>query len=315
MEKRDIFVLVIFLLVAVGAVAIMYYSDAVGQAWFQKQIILQQRTPSPKAAPPAPTPVPAPRITTTESAKKPEFPPEALYYLQPGKYTTPADEIKQIKIKPISVGDIKPGRKAKPWEQNILEFNQIRGIFKYMNEFPKYKKNDDNSWDLTVNDIFKKGINDNYCGQYGRLFITLARANGIPAKYLQSYNKNWADGQKQNNCWFGDTQGHVYAQIYVDGNWHGVDPTKRSFVDITDKGTVLDSQGNVQAVIFAEGKDHGDILPHINRWCLEGLRYHTAIPGLLLCPGKRGPDKNQLMMMLACKEPLDLVEFQKKDEK
>ena len=176
MEKRDIFVLVIFLLVAVGAVAIMYYSDAVGQAWFQKQIILQQRTPSPKAAPPAPTPVPAPRITTTESAKKPEFPPEALYYLQPGKYTTPADEIKQIKIKPISVGDIKPGRKAKPWEQNILEFNQIRGIFKYMNEFPKYKKNDDE----------RKKLGQSGSGRFGRHmrnpFVTslLKRRLGLP---------------------------------------------------------------------------------------------------------------------------------------
>lgn len=342
MEKRDMLVLVVFLLVAIGAVAVMYYSDAVGQAWFQKQIMQKPIMPSPKAAPPSPTPIPAPRIMTTESAKKPEFPSEALYYLKPGKYTTPTDEIKQIKIKPISIGGAKPGRKVKPWEQNILEFNQIRGIFKYMDEFPTYKKDDDNSWDLTVNDIFNKGLNKNYCGQYARLFITLARAQGIPAVYVATYYKDWADEQKQKGCWDGKTKGHVYAKVFVDGNWHGVNPQLRTFVDLEDTGNFIEYFGDTKkiAIPTGEGRDHGDIVPHINRWCLEGLRYHKAISPLLLCPNIKTFDyywdkirtgkisikdllkinsqnifQGDLMMMMACKEPLQTVEWQKKSQR
>ncbi|MBW3002213.1 transglutaminase family protein [Candidatus Woesearchaeota archaeon] len=307
MKKEEVILVVILLLIAIAGIFSMVYLEASGKAW--------QMTPPSYVPIPTPQPAPStamPRIGTVTESRKPSINAEAKYYLQPGKYTAPDYEIKQLKIRPISLGDVKPGRKVKPWEENRLEFNQIRGIFKLLDEFSKYKKDDDNSWDLTVTDIFKKGINDNYCDQYGRVFITLARTNGIPTKYLQAYNKNWADGQKKNNCWFGDTQGHVYAQVYVDGNWHGVDPTQRKFVDITDKGQVLDEKGNINAIVYAEGRDSGDILPYINRWCLEGLRYHTAIPGLLLCPGKKGPDKNQLMMMMACSKPLQTILWQEK---
>ena len=305
-------VLVIFLLVAIGAVAIMYYSEPAGKAW-------QPTPPSYVPVPtPPPTPVtPMPRIGTSSRSEKPDFPPEALYYLKPGKYTTPNDEIKQIKIKPISTGGAKPGRKVTPWEQNVLGFNQIRGIFKYMDEFPTYKKNDDNSWDLTVNDIFNKGLNENYCGQWGRLFITLARAQGIPTIYVATYYKDWADEQKQKGCWDGKTKGHVYAKVFVDGNWHGVNPQLRTFVDIDNRGNFIEYFGNDVkiAIPTGQGRDHGDIAPHIDRWCIEGLRYHKAVSPLLLCRGKKGPDKNQLMMMMACKEPLQTSEWQKKAQR
>ncbi|MBD3304302.1 hypothetical protein GF343_04085 [Candidatus Woesearchaeota archaeon] len=304
MKKEEVILVVIFLLIALAGIAGMIYLEASGKAWELAQ-------PSYVPAP-APLPgIPVQRIAILTETRKPELSPEAAYYLQQGRYTTPIDEIKQIKIKPISTGGAKEGETTKPWEQNKAEFNQIRGIFKFLDNFPTYKEEDDTSWSLTVNDIFKKGLNENYCGQYGRMFVALARNTGIPAKYLQAYSTGWSTQQKKQGCWDGKTSGHVYAQVYVDGNWYGIDPAKRIFTDIFDK-KVLDSQGNTKAVIFAEGRDHGDILPYLHRWCLEGLRYHKAIPGLLLCPGTAGPEKNQLRVMLACSKPLQLVEFQKK---
>lgn len=299
MIKKEAAIIVIFLVIGLAAIAIMFYSENAGQAWYVRE---EYRSIS----------------------YKPTFPPEALYYLQPGKYTTPNYEIKQIKIRPIpyssSIGGESKGSDwipspRKPWEQNILEFNQIRGIFKYIDEFPTYQKADDNSWDLTVNDIFRKGLNENYCGQYGRLLVTLIRNYGIPTKYVQTYFTKWANKQKQNGCWDGTTEGHVYAKVFVDGEWYAIDSTQRKFAYMDNNGNILDDLGNVKAIVFAEGKDAGDTLPYINRWCLEGLRYHTAIPGLLLCPGKKGPDKNQLMMMMACTKPLQAVEWQEKSQK
>ena len=297
MRKKEVATIVIFLVIGLAAIAVMFYSENVGQAWYVRE---EYRSIS----------------------YKPDFPPEAAYYLQPGKYTTPDYEIKQIRIKPISpMVQVGPSKTAdegwiaplkKPWEEDRLEFNLIRGIFKYMDSFPSYKKDDDNSWDLTV----KRGLNKNYCDQYGRLFVALARANGIPAKYLTAYRTEWSDKQKRQGCWDGTTSGHVFAKVYVDGNWYGVDPTRKIFIDMDDKGNSINNRGTIEAITFAEGKDHGDTLPYINRWCLEGLRYHKAISGLLLCENPESELKtDQLMMMLACKEPLKTVEFQKKSER
>ncbi len=168
------------------------------------------------------------------------------------------DEIKQIRIQPISPDEPKPGQTPVPPYTDQFEFNIIRGIFKYMDSFPTYKKDDDNSWDLTVNDIFDKGINENYCGQYGKVFFTLARANGIPTKYNPAYFTSWADEQKRNGCWDRTTVGHVYAQVFVNNKWYGIDPTRRLFVNIDDN-KVINNRGEVQAIIYAEGRDHDDV--------------------------------------------------------
>ena len=64
MKKSDAFALVILLVVAFGAVVFLFYSENIGQA------IRVQDDYSP-------------------TSFKPQFPPEALYFLQPGKYTAP----------------------------------------------------------------------------------------------------------------------------------------------------------------------------------------------------------------------------------
>jgi len=222
MKKENTFVYIVIIILFSAFLYVSYTGlpkkDQVSELlWLPNQLDFQ--TPSPQPAPPPPTPVPTPRQATEESSQKTQLPtnPEAQYYLQPGPYTTPGPEIKAVKITPISSGALKEGQTPTPPDVDQYEFNIIRGIFQYMDAFPSYKTDDDNSWALTVNDIFSKGINENYCGQYGRFFVTLARLYGIPAKYTQTYFTEWAVGQKLNGCWDGTLEGHVYAKVYVNG--------------------------------------------------------------------------------------------------
>lgn len=328
MKKENIFTYAAVLIILIGAIGIYanYFDINLVGNFFNSRIINQKivredsysPTPSPQPTPPPPTPVPEPRKSTESTDKKTdnlELNPEAQYYLQAGTYTNPGKEISNVKIRSISPGEPKPGRTPIAPDIDQSEFNIIRGIFNYMNEFPTYKKDDDNSWDLTVNDIFDKGINQNYCNQYGLLFVTLARLYNIPTKFIQTYRTDWSNKQKQQGCWDGTTSGHVYAQVYVDGEWYTIDSTHRSFVAVDNNGNVLDDNSNVIAIKFAEGRDHGDIMPHINRWCLEGLRYHQAISPLPLCGDyKQNFNEDQFTWLLACSKPLDTITFQKKGE-
>ncbi len=348
MVKSEIITLLVVLLVAVGAVSFMFYSDSTGQAWFRRFIMpsppptpvptptptpisppTYAPTPTPQPPPPAPTPVPRP--IPPGATKKPEFrSSEAMYYLQPGKHTTPGPEIKQVKIRPIPPeGPIGPPKTAeeggisplkKPWEEDKQEFNIIRGIFAYIQsllEYP-YPPVDGPPWRRDVNDLIRNGIRKVSCGEHGTVFVTLARLHGIPTKYSATYYTDWANKQKAQGCWDGEFKGHVYAKVYIYGKWYGVDPQSSRFEDIDEKGNILNNLGNVRAVVIGEGRDEADIMRYNARWCAEGLRYHTAIPGLLLCgDAKYKPKTNQLMMMLACDKPLKKVEFvySKKGEK
>ncbi|MEZ6091525.1 MAG: transglutaminase-like domain-containing protein [Pirellulaceae bacterium] len=50
-----------------------------------------------------------------------------------------------------------------------------------------------------------------HCWDYADLFVTLSRAIGIPARQVFG--------------WLHDGQGHVWAEVSIDGKWHAVDPT------------------------------------------------------------------------------------------
>ena len=61
------------------------------------------------------------------------------------------------------------------------------------------------------------------CVEYTTLFIALARAEGIPARYVTGY----AYGEEH-----GGWVGHAWAEVYVNGTWIGVDPTWMEAGDI-----------------------------------------------------------------------------------
>lgn len=329
MDKNEILTLSIILLVAAGAIGLMFYSDSfnsTGQAGLRKSMIQQPSlpvVPTPQAAPPSPTPVPQPRLTTEEIAQKPEkkeFPPEVSHYLQPGKLTTPGDALdalKQVKIQPIGPGPTKEGQTPFPPYVDNYEFNKVRGILNYVKNFDRYQSDPDctNCWKRDVNDVFLNGISTGEpgkgtCSHYALLFITLARLYNIPARYTAVYYEDWASQQKTQGCWDGRTSGHTFAQVYINGTWYGVNPTGGTFVAMDERGNVFNGKS------WAEGRDHADFMQFPERWCLEGYRYHAAIPGLLLCTNpKYTPTTKQWAMLLACSKPLQPFEFTAKGEK
>jgi transglutaminase-like putative cysteine protease len=57
------------------------------------------------------------------------------------------------------------------------------------------------------------------CTDYAVIFISLARARGIPTKYVEAVRKKWLD--------IGDgdhIEGHVFAECQIKGKWYIIDP-------------------------------------------------------------------------------------------
>ncbi len=55
------------------------------------------------------------------------------------------------------------------------------------------------------------------CQDFAHVFIALARAAGIPARYA-------------NGLPLGEGQSHAWAEVYADGMWRGIDPTRNRLV-------------------------------------------------------------------------------------
>lgn len=56
------------------------------------------------------------------------------------------------------------------------------------------------------------------CQDYAHLMIALARLSGIPARYCMGL------------C-LGEGATHAWVQLYINGSWHGFDPTQRRHID------------------------------------------------------------------------------------
>ena len=91
-------------------------------------------------------------------------------------------------------------------------------------------------------------IQDKYitgCTDAAIAFITVARATGIPCKYVETIDKEWLEqgGSKHS--------GHVYVRIYDEGkdDWILIDPMKRE----------IDVSLPPNRVIYKEGLDSWDI--------------------------------------------------------
>lgn len=70
------------------------------------------------------------------------------------------------------------------------------------------------------------------------VFIALARAAGIPSKYIETIDMNWMKTGE------GPVQGHVYAGTFDEGKCRVVDPSQRSIdVDIKKDGRVIYQMG------------------------------------------------------------------------
>ncbi|MFO1063208.1 MAG: transglutaminase-like domain-containing protein [Pirellulales bacterium] len=50
-----------------------------------------------------------------------------------------------------------------------------------------------------------------HCWDYSDVFISLARASGVPARQVHG--------------WLYESEGHIWPEVYIDGQWIAVDPT------------------------------------------------------------------------------------------
>lgn len=72
----------------------------------------------------------------------------------------------------------------------------------------------------TADQIIKDGYTTG-CTDIGLVFIALARAKNIPTKYVEAIRRKWIEGDDENYI-----EGHVFAEVYLDGHWRIVDPTE-----------------------------------------------------------------------------------------
>lgn len=76
------------------------------------------------------------------------------------------------------------------------------------------------------------------------VFIALARAAGIPSKYIEAIDKKWMDSETP------QIRGHVYAETFDNNKWRMIDSTQRK-IDAN-----IDEDGRV---VYGEGLDSWDL--------------------------------------------------------
>lgn len=158
-----------------------------------------------------------------------ELPDDAKTYLEAGEQTEITPEIENLTSKVQGTTVEKARQLLEGMEKNSesREFNE--------EEFMK----------RTGNEIIESKYYTG-CTDFALAFITLARATGIPAMYVETISKEWLE--RGGNPY----GGHVYAKIYdlEEKKWIWVDPMQREI------GSSPDKRGRV---ILAEGKDAWDI--------------------------------------------------------
>ncbi|NHF59208.1 transglutaminase family protein [Flavobacteriaceae bacterium TP-CH-4] len=140
---------------------------------------------------------------------------------------------------PMEYGDIFRFDFSKAVFDNLIDLN------KWTYEHLYFKTNVTNV-DTTLKEIIEK--RHGVCQDFTHLFCTLARANGVPARYVSGY-------LHQGNGYFGDSQMHAWAETYIPNiGWVGFDPTNNLLA-------------NTNHIKVAHGKDYNDCSP------LKGVVY------------------------------------------
>ena len=150
---------------------------------------------------------------------------------------------------------LKEGKQTKttPYVKNLASsfkkegLNYIAEILSWIkgNLRPKEGINDTDPclFSRTAEEIVKSGYLIGGCAGEGIVFVTLARAKGIPASYIQAAYKESLIGEI-------NLKGHVFSKILIDEKVFLVDPSKSTIADQEDFGDYIP---------IAEGLDSLDI--------------------------------------------------------
>lgn len=149
-------------------------------------------------------------------------------YLQSGEQTQITPEVLAI---------------ASKFDGSVL--NKVSQIIEKVSSLENRRFNGDIFRKRTGDQILKDGFITG-CTDLALVFIILARASSIPAKYIETIDKKWL---KEGGLSIG---GHIYSEIYDEenGEWHWVDPMARE-IDITPEAK--------SRIVFKEGLDSWDI--------------------------------------------------------
>ena len=125
------------------------------------------------------------------------------------------------------------------FDKNIALFENIKALNEWTSQYLLFKAGvTDVSTTMTEIISKKQGV----CQDFTHLFCTLARKNGVPARYVSGY-------LHQGNGYFGDSQMHAWAETYIPNiGWMGFDPTNNLMV-------------NENHIKVAHGKDYNDCSP------------------------------------------------------
>jgi hypothetical protein len=148
-------------------------------------------------------------------------------YLQSGEQTQFTTEVRKITL---------------TFEGDMTE--RVSQIFNWMDSLD-LKKSDKVFRKRTADQIVEDGYITG-CTDAGLVFVALARASGIPTKYVETIDKIWL---KEGGS---SVQGHIYAEVYneEDKSWTWVDPMRKMI------GTQPIEDGRV---VFKEGLDSWSI--------------------------------------------------------
>ena len=114
--------------------------------------------------------------------------------------------------------------------------NDFELIIRILEHIQKEIEHDDSDKDQlfrerTAAEILEDGFSTG-CTDHALVFITVARAAGIPTKYIEG-----VQGDKEHLKQVAENgkikiKGHVIAKCFIKGEWYGVDPSKTSlFLD------------------------------------------------------------------------------------
>lgn len=151
------------------------------------------------------------------------------FFLKEGRQTKISENITQIASEFTSDG-----------------FDLIIQITKWIHRHLKPDPNKERKTEIfrkrTADQIIKDGFATG-CSDIALVFIALARAKNIPTKYIEAIRRKWIESGKEDAI-----EGHIFAEIYLNDQWHIIDPTEACLKFWYDR-----------YVIYAKGLDSWDI--------------------------------------------------------
>lgn len=168
---------------------------------------------------------------------------ESEYFLQQGKYTLAGAGVRSL------IDETKSRDK-------MLQIEKVRSILADRDRFKdvnKKNREENNEWHrLFRNRTAEEIVNSHRqtgCTDIGLVFLSVAREIGVPARYVESFSLDFINDPKQDPI-----SGHIFTDLYFDGEWIRYDPT--NFGLVHKKGYWIKDK---EYIPIAKGLDFSDL--------------------------------------------------------